>query len=644
MFNLFRSRDKAVRYLLSGLLALVALSMVTYLIPNSGSGMGGGANDATIVATVGKDQITAQEVSKAIQNMTRNRQLPPELLSIYVPQIVQQMINERMMAYEADRLGIKVSQEETDTAIVDTLPPELIKDGKVDGATLSAMLQQQGITMTQIREQTARQLLVSRLEQIVSTGVVVSPRDIENEFRRKNDKVKLEYAVLTPARYLSEGDATDAEVKAYYDSHKSDFKIPEKHSYGIILLDPDKLSAQSLPTDAQLQAEYRSRVDDYRVPERVKARHILIKVDAANPDAISKPKAVALLKQIKSGGDFADLAKKNSQDPGSGAQGGELGWLVKGQTVPEFEKSAFTLGVGQTSDLVKTNYGYHIIQVEAHEQPHIQPLDEVKGQLIAEFQKRAAGEKMQSLADKAVAELRKTKNADQVAQSLGLAAIHADNVQAGDPLPLLGPSKDFDQAVASLRKGEVTSGPVSLANGKAVIAVVTDSQPGHAASFDEAKADAKAKASKEKLDKLLVTKAQELVSKTQALGGDIEKAAKELKIDLKTSTDVDRQGAVESVGTASTIPDAFSKPVGAILGPQSVSGGQMVAKIISKTPANLADLPAQMASIRDELKQQKQRDRAQLFQEGLKSRLTTDGKVKIHQDVISRIVQSYQRS
>lgn len=317
---------------------------------------------------------------------------------------------------------------------------------------------------------------------------------------------------------------------------------------------------------------------------------------------------------------------------------------MKGQTVPEFEKSAFSLGVGQTSDLVKTSYGYHIIQAEAHEQPHFQTLDEVKGQLMADFQKRAAGEKMQSLADKAVAELRKTKNADQVAQSLGLNAIHADNVQAGDPLPLLGVSKDFDQAVASLRKGEVTSGPVSLQNGKAVVAVVTDVQPGHPATFEEAKADAKAKASKEKLDKLLVTKAQELVAKTQALGGDFDKAAKELKIDVKTSTDVDRQGAVESVGTASTIPDAFTKPVGSILGPQSVSGGQLVAKIVGKTPANMAELPAQMTSIRDELKQQKQRDRAQLFQEGLKSRLTADGKVKIHQDVITRIVQSYQRS
>jgi peptidyl-prolyl cis-trans isomerase D len=641
MFNLFRSRDKAVRYLLSGLLALVALSMVTYLIP-SGNGLGGSAGDPTVVAQVGKDQITAQDVSKAIQNMTRNRQLPPDLLSIYVPQIVTQLINERMMAYEADRLGIKVSQEEADSAFVDSLPPELIKDGKVDGATLSAMLQQQGVSMAEIRSQTTRQLLVNRLEQIVASGVVVSPRDIEDAFRRKNDKVKIEYAVLAPARYQAETEPTDADVKAYFDAHKSDFKVPEKHSYGLILLDPDRLGALSMPTDAQLQEEYNSRKNDLQVPERVKVRHILLKVDASNPDAVVKPKAEALLKQIKGGGDFADLAKKNSQDPGSGAQGGELGFIVKGQTVPEFEKAAFSLGVGQTSDLVKTTYGYHILQIEAHEQPHFQPFNEVKGQLIADFEKRAGGEKMQGLADKAVAELRKDpSHLDQIASSLGLTAIRADNVQPGDPVAGIGVSKDFDDAVASLRKGEVTSGPITLQNGKAVIATVTDVQPAHPASFEEAKADAKIKAGKDKLDKLLASKAAELVARTQALGGDIEKAAKELKIDLKTSTDVDRQGAVEAVGTASTIPDAFSKPVGTILGPQTITGGQLVAKIVSKTPANLAELPAQMASIRDELKQQKQRDRAQLFQEGLKSRLVADGKVKIHQDVISRIVASY---
>ena len=327
MFNLFRSRDKAVRIMLTGLLAVVALSMVTYLIPNSGAGYGG-SDDATVVATVGKDQITTQEVSKAIQNMTRNRQLPPELLSIYVPQIVNQLIDQRMMAYEANRIGLKISSDETDSAIIDQLPPQLIKDGKVDGDTLAAMLQQQGMTMAQLKSDTARQLLVTRLQEIVTAGVVVSPSEIEKEFRHKNDKIKIQYAILAASQYQAEGEATDAEVKAYYDSHKSDFKIQEKRSYGLIVLDPAAISAQSVPTDAQLQAEYNSRKSDFQVPERVKVRHILLKVDAQNPDAQVKPKAEALLKQIRAGGDFAALAKANSQDPGSGAQGGELGWVT----------------------------------------------------------------------------------------------------------------------------------------------------------------------------------------------------------------------------------------------------------------------------------------------------------------------------
>jgi hypothetical protein len=214
-------------------------------------------------------------------------------------------------------------------------------------------------------------------------------------------------------------------------------------------------------------------------------------------------------------------------------------------------------------------------------------------------------------------------------------------VLVGDPIPGVGVSKDFDDAVVSLRQGDVTSGPISLQNGKAAIATLTGIQPAHPASFDEAKADAHSRAGKEKMDKVLAAKVAELVAKVNSLGGDFDKAAKEMKIEVKTSGDVDRQGAIEGVGTASTITGAFEKPIGSILGPQSVSGGQFVGKLIMKTPASVIDLPAQMTSIREELKQQKQRDRAQLFQEGLKARLVADGKVKIHQDVINRIVQSY---
>jgi len=644
MFDLFRSRDKAVRYLLTGMLVVVAASMVTYLIPNAGSGATGSANDTTVAAQIGNQQVTAQDVSRAVRNMTQNRQLPPELLSIYVPQIVNQMINERIMAYEANRLGLKVTPEDTDTAIVDTLPPQLVKDGKVDSATLSAMLQQEGMTLASLKDSTSRTLLVNRLEQIVVNGVVVSPREIENEYKKRNEKIKVQFAVLTAARFQKEAEPTEAELKTYYDSHKSDFRTPEKRSYAIIMLDPAVIGAQSVPTDAQLQSEYNSRRAEFQVPERVKARHILLKSDASN-DAQVKPKAEALLKQIQGGADFAKLAKDNSQDPGSGAQGGELGWVVRNQMVPEFEKSTFSLGVGQTSGLVKTAYGYHIIQVEAHEQAHLQPFDDVKAQLIADYEKRQATQKMQELSDKAVAALHKDpSHPDQVGQSLGLPVIHADNVAAADTIPQIGASKEFSDAAASLRKGEITAGPVVLQNGKAVVVEVTDVQAARQASLEEAMADVKTRAGKDKLDKVIADKARELASKTQAMGGDLEKAAKSMNIEVKTSADVDRQGTIESLGTASTIPEAFAKPVDTVIGPINVPSGQAVIKVVTKTPADMLALPLMSNGIRDELKQQKQRDRAQLFQDGLRSRLTADGKLKIHQDVINRIVQGYQKS
>ena len=643
MFNLFRSRDKSVRILLGVLLGLVALSMVTYLIPG-GPGAGGAAGDNTVVAKVGSESVTAQEVGKAIQNMTRNRQLPPELLSIYVPQIINQIINERAMAYEADRLGLKVSAEETDTAIFDSMPPQLIKDGKIDGPTLNAMLQQQGVTMADLRSTTARQVLINKLEQIVAQGVVVSPKDVEAEFKRRNDKVKIEYVLLSPTKFQSLAEPSEAELQAYYNSHKSEFSVPEKRSYALVVLDPQKIGANSIPTDAQLQAEYNSRREEFQTPERVKARHILVKSDASN-DAAMKSKAEGLLKQINAGGDFAAIAKTNSDDPGSKDQGGELGYLVRGQTVPEFDKAAFTLAPGQTSGLIKTTYGYHIIQVEAHEQAHLQPLDEVKNQLMADFQKKAASQQMQSLSDKAIAELRKdSAHPEKAAQAVGTQLLRAENVQSGDPVPGVGTSKEFSDAVAALRKGEITAGPVVLQDGKAVVAEVTDLQPARPATFEEAKAEVRTKATDDKVKQIVDQKASELLAKAQSMGGNLAAAAKALNLDLKTSNDVDRNGAIESVGNASSVPEAWTKPEGSLLGPLSVPGGKVVAKVISRTPANTAELAAQAETIRNELRQTRARERAQMFQGGLIDRLKSEGKVKINEDVRSRLVAQYQRS
>src|SRR4051812_35370393 len=208
MFDLFRSREKTVRYLLTGMLGLVALSMVTYLIPQTNTGTN--TTDPTVVATIGKEDITALQINQAVQNMTRNRQMPPELLGIYVPQIVQQLINERAMDYEAERMNIRVNPDEVDNAIIDQLPADAVKNGKADPAVLGAMLQQQGITLGKLREDLMRQMRVNRLEQVVTGGTVVSPEEIQAEFHKRNDKVKLQYVAVTPSKFQSQAEPTEA--------------------------------------------------------------------------------------------------------------------------------------------------------------------------------------------------------------------------------------------------------------------------------------------------------------------------------------------------------------------------------------------------------------------------------------------------
>jgi peptidyl-prolyl cis-trans isomerase D len=642
MFDLFRSRDKAVRITLSVLLGLVGLSMVTYLIPTTGTDTGTTA-DRSVVASIGKIDLTSQQVSKTIQAFTRNRQIPPELLSIYANQMVQQMINDRAMAYEANRLGLRVSADETDNAIIDSLPPEATKGGKVDGAIMAQVLQSQGLTMADLKDDTTRQLLVNRLRQIVAQGVVVAPREIADEFHRKNDKVRLDYVLLAPARFQAEAEPTDAEIKAYYDSHKTSFLSPERHSLAIVLIDP---TAGLQVTDAVLQKEYAANQDRFKTPERVQARHILVKSDASN-DAEKKAKAEGVLKQIQAGGDFAKLAKDNSDDPGSAAMGGELGFIVKGQTVPEFEKSAFSLQPGQTSGLVKTTYGYHIIQVEKHEQAHIQTFDEAKPELFKDYVQRTQQIQTEQLADKATAELRKDPaHPEKAAEAVGGTLIRAENVQASDPIPGIGISKEIADAAAPLRKGEVAAGAVVLPPGNRVAIVsVTDYQAAHPATLEEVKNDVRSKASQDKLQEIIAKKATELFSKVQAGGGDLAKAAKEMGLEMKTSPDLNRQAAIEGIGAASTLPDAFTKPVGAIFGPIAVPGGRVIGKVTAKTPADVSELPAQTATIRDDLRTAKSRDRSTIFEEGVKKRLQDEGKLKIHQDVLTRLLASFnQRS
>jgi len=644
MFDLFRRRDRAVRILLGAILVMVAASMLLYLIPNYDTGSGN--NPDQVVATVGKETITVSDVQKVVQSTMRNQRLPAEIIPNYIPQMVEQMVTDKALAYEADRLGFQVTDQDVRDAIKQ-MAPSLFPDGNFVGKDqYAAMLAQQNMTIPEFEDSLRRQILISRLRNIAVEGVVVSPAEIEQEYKKKYEKIKVQWVLVKPDMYNKESEPTEQDLKNYYDANKSVFQTPEKKNLAILIADQGKLEAAINPTDAQLQQYYNQNKESYRVMERIKVRHILLKtVDKpAAEDAKMKAKGEDLLKQIKAGANFAELAKKNSEDIGSAQNGGELpDWVTRGQTDAEFERVAFSLKPGQTSDLVKTQYGYHIIQVLQHEDARLRTFEEVKTEIAALMKKQQAAAQMQKIADQVQTALQKDPaNPDKVATQFQMQLVKADGVEAGKPVPEVGTSNDFDQAIAPLKKGEV-SAAVALPNNRIALAVVMDVLPPRPSTLEEVKGQIRTAILATRTSQAVRIHAQELYDKAKA-DGDLEKAAKSMGFTAKIADDVGRTGNVEGLGSANYLAEGFSRPDGSIIPPVGTPDGTVVAKVVAHIPPDMSKFEAERNTIRDQIKGDKARDRATLFEAGLREALMKQGKIKIRQQAIQNLVGQYKTS
>jgi peptidyl-prolyl cis-trans isomerase D len=621
----------------------VALSMLTYLIPNYSSGTSG---TDLVVADIGSQPLTLVEVQRVVQAAVRNKQMPPEILPNYIPQMVDQMVTERAMAYEAARLGFQVSDIDVRDAI-QQMVPNLFPDGKFVGKDAYAgMLAQQNMTIAQFEEDLRRQILIAKLRDVAMEGTIVTPLEIEQAFRKKNEKIKIEFVKLTGDKYRNEVQPSAQDMQAYFKANSFQYQVPEKKQLAVLFADQAKLEQAVNPTDADLQRIYNQEQDQFRTKERVKVRHILLMTQGKPPADEPKIKAKAedLLKQIRGGADFAKLVKEYSEDPGSKDKGGEY-WVSRdGQMVPEFEKAAFTLKPGQTGDLVKTSYGYHIVQTMEHQDAGLRTFPEVKAEIAAQWKKQRVNDMMQQASDKAQAALAKDPlHPDKVAADFNMQVVRVDDYTPGQTIKELGASPDFDQSVAPLKKGEVSQ-PVALA-GKIALAVVTEITPPRASTFEEVQTKVHDSVVQNRLAAAVQNHAKELLDKAKSMGGDLGKAAKSMGLEVKTSNEFDRSGNVEGVGTASYVQEGFSLPNGSVYGPITTpDGGTVVSRVIQHSPPDLSTLPAQRAVLRDEIKSQKARDRNQLFEAGVKDTLIKQGKVKIHKDVVDRLVGNFRTS
>ncbi|OYW08368.1 MAG: hypothetical protein B7X34_08775 [Acidobacteriia bacterium 12-62-4] len=626
MFDLFRRRDKNVRILLTILLGFVALSMVAYLIPG-GPGAPGMAGNDTIIAEIGDEQLSMMEVQRTLQGALRGKQFPPEMLQNYVPTLVDQMIAERAVAYQAGRMGFTITEEELGNALRSMLGN--ILQGGFDKERYTAFLAQQNMTVADFEGNVRKQMLLTKLRNIVLEGVVVTPDEIETEYRRRNEKVKLDYISFSTESLKKQVTVSQEDLEKFFNTNKAAFRMPEKRSFEVLVANEEKIGASINLSDDDLRKLYASSLDRYRTGERVMARHILLMTQNKSADDTKKleAKAADLLKQVKGGADFAELAKKNSDDPGSAPKGGDLGWVTKGQMVPNFEATAFSLKKGEISNVIKTEYGFHIVQVTEREDARVKPFDEVKAELATESKKQLVFDRMQSSIEQARAALVKSpSSAAQLAQQFNLNHYVVQNAGSGDPIQEIGISAEFAGSMFGLQKGGVT-GAVTAPGNKIAVGVLT----GMRAQVTDVKAR-----------EMLTAKSAEVARSMAEAGVDLAKLAKSLGGELKTTAEFGRDGAAEGIGDAAYFADAFVKPVGTIIGPVTMPEQVVIARVAAKVEADLSKLATEREGMVSALKGRKSQERKDLFEDGLVHRLVEQGKIKINTDAIKKLQNSYR--
>lgn len=646
MFNLFRSGAKVTKYMLGGLLLIVAASMVTYLIPSSGLTTASSSGVDNVLAEVGGATINAGDAKTAMDRLIAGGQMPREAADVYLPQLVDQMIQDRAAVYVFEKQGITVSDEEVLTGFM-VVFPQLFKDGKlVSTDQLEQALQnQQGVTLAGGVEMMRQQLLLRKVQNMAFASVVVTQDEVNQALIKKHQTAKIEYVAFPQAKFRDQVKPTPEALKDAYEKDRFSYTIPEKRSFQVLVADQVKVAQSMTVSDAQLRAAYAGSMDSFRTPERVKVRHILLmtqnKSDAEKKAALTK--AQDLLKQIKAGVDFGELAKKNSQDPGSAQNGGDLGFIVRGQTVAPFEKFAFSAKPKDISDLVTTEYGYHIIQALDKEPARVKPFEEVKDNIAEQLKKQGVNEKMQATADQARAALQKAPgSAAEVAKQFDLELVTVKGAAVGEPIPSLGAAPEIAGALASMKPNDV-SDVLLIAGNKIAIVVLNEKTTPKAAEFSEVEDKVREQYITTQSMVLANEGARKAAEQVRA-GTDLATLAKSLKLEVTKSADVTVNDSIEGLGPAAVLTEMFSKPVGSIVGPTSVQGRNIVYKILDRNTPDVNSYSNERDAAVQELKSQKARTMYNLFQDSLVEQVRKDGKLKIHQNVIQQLAASYHQT
>jgi peptidyl-prolyl cis-trans isomerase D len=438
----------------------------------------------TYAAKVNGEEISANEVRQSYQQelakmeRTSNVPLDDAMRNEVKQRVLDDYVNGEALVTRADELGYRVSDQELLEEM--SKVPAFQVDGKFDQAHALAVLNAQGRSVSEIEAAFRRDAKLRQLDTALTASSFVTAAELKEFTALTRQQRELAWMTLSADKYAATATPDDAAVKAYYEAHKSDYMTPETVNLRFVELSLAQLASKVSVDDAQLKAYYDEQKaktpERFVQAERRRVSHILLAVDNPKDDAAVKAKADGILKRVQAGEDFSKLAKEFSQDPGSAAQGGDLGWSERKNFVGPFADAAFGMKVGEIKGPVKTEFGYHILKLDGIEPPSVKTFEQAKDDLAIEYKRNEAERLFNNAQDQlADAALQNATDIDVVAKKAGLAVQDTANFSRSDGGGALGKVQAVIDAAFSpdVLDGHLSS-LVEVDKGRGVVLHATD--------------------------------------------------------------------------------------------------------------------------------------------------------------------------
>jgi peptidyl-prolyl cis-trans isomerase D len=552
-------------------------------------------------------------------------------------QVLQELIDEQAMLAEANRLNLSVRDAEVRAQILNF--PAFQENGQFIGEDrYRALLKMQRppLTPADFEEAIRKDLLREKLQAAVTGWVAgsITEADVEEEYRRRNEKVKLEVVSFQADAFKAGLTASDAEIASHFDANKERYRIGEKRKVRYVLIDTQALRQTINPAPAEIEQAYQANIQQYSNPEQVRASHILLKTEGKDEKGVEevKKKAEDLLKQVKAGGDFAALAKQHSEDEGSKVNGGDLNFFGKGQMVPEFDAAAFSMQPGQISDLVKTQFGFHIIKLVEKRPAGQRPLAEVRNEIIERLKWERAQARSTEISTKVTSELKSPADFDRVAKANGLVTKESGFFLRDEPIADLGPSPQVASEAFTLKDGAVSE-PLRTAQGF-VFVTVTGKQPSALPVLD---------AVKERVRNDIIQKKAVDAAKAAAAGlaptlksaANFAAAAKTAGRELKTTELISRGAVIPDAGASPAVDKAvFALAAGAVSDPIVTDTGAVIVKVVERNDVK----PAEMTTAKDGLKREMISERQNRFFSSYMTKAKEKLRIETYPETLARVL------